>query len=260
MAHHTAVTTAFTTAVPPGLAGIAALIGDPARACMVSALMDGRALTASELAMDAGVAPPTASAHLARLVEGGLLAVERQGRHRYHRLASPLVGRMIEGILAVAEPLGQTGSAAGVRRRATPRVPAPLRAARTCYDHLAGRLGVAIADGLLARGHVRLDEDGGEVTTAGLAALQAAGIPLRSAPRAGRPLGRPFCRPCLDWTERRRHLAGQVGAAICAHAFERGWITRLPGTRAVAVTPAGARGFAAAFGVDPRIVAGPPLT
>src|SRR3712207_6460155 len=144
----------------PHIAQIAALVGDPARANVLSALMGSRALTASELAYAAGVTPQTASSHLGKLAEAGLLALEKQGRHRYYRLASPLVGRMLESIMAVAE-------AGPTRYRPHWKGGEALRTARTCYDHLAGRLAVGIADALVARGHAVLASDGGEVTAAG---------------------------------------------------------------------------------------------
>lgn len=225
----------------------AALIGDPARANMLTALMDGRALTASELARVAGVTPQTASGHLARLTEAGLLAVERQGRHRYHRLASPPIARMLESIMSVA-----VGRGAGESRRTVtvgPRDQA-LRRARTCYDHLAGRLAVAIADRMIERRQIDFSPDGGAVTEAGTAFLAGLGVDLESAQaNAGRRGARVFCRPCLDWSERRPHIAGTIGAALCRACFAKGWLRRADGTRAVTVTPAGRYGFYDAFGL-----------
>jgi DNA-binding transcriptional ArsR family regulator len=213
----------------PNIAEVAALIGDPARANMLVALMDGRALTAKELAFVAGVSPQTTSGHLARLVEANLLTCLRQGRHRYHRIASPLVARMLESISLVA--------AIEAPPRYRPRSPRDdaLRLARTCYDHLAGRLGVAIADVMVARRAVVLSDDGGEVTTDG-AAFLADGfcIDLAKVPRR-----RAVCRPCLDWSERRPHLAGAIGAALADNCFARGWIERVRDSRAVKITPRG---------------------
>jgi DNA-binding transcriptional ArsR family regulator len=214
----------------------AALAGDPARASMLNALMDGRALTASELADLSGISRQTASGHLARLIQAELLAVEKQGRHRHHRLASPAVARMIESIMqAVAgrnEPAG--------RKVVTGPKDAALRAARTCYDHLAGRLGVALSDALIGAGHIELATDGGIVTETGFALLDRLGIDVENGAGLGR---RVLCRPCLDWSERRSHLAGVVGAALCAHSFSAGWIRRVNGTRAVVVTPKGLHAF-----------------
>jgi len=216
-------------------AEVAALAGDPARAAMLHALMDRRALTASELARAAGITPQTASGHLARMAVAGLLAVEKQGRHRYHRLASPAVAQMMESIMQVASGLDR------IRPRLVvgPR-DAALRAARTCYDHLAGRLGVALADALVEGGRVELASDGGMVTDAGIAFFGRIGIDLDvPATRSGRRSARVLWRPCLDWSERRPHLAGTIGAALCAHCFGKGWIRRNNGTRAVTITPKG---------------------
>ncbi len=222
------------------IAEVASLVGDPARANMLVALMDGQALTASELAFLAGIAPSTASVHLAKLVEARLLAGVTQGRHRYFRLASPLVARMLEGITVVA------AIEAPSRYRPRSIRDEALCAARTCYDHLAGRLGVAIADSMAARGHVTLDEDGGEVTASGAAFLAGMGIDLAALQRRR---GRSFCRPCLDWSERRPHLAGAVGNAIAARCFELGWIARVKDSRAVAVTDSGRAGLKDALGI-----------
>src|SRR5262249_31287235 len=185
-------------------AAVASLVGDPARAGMLHALMDGRALTASELARVAGVTAQTASGHLARMTEIGLLRVEKQGRHRYHRLASPAVAHMMESIMQVASDLEPVRPRLSVGPR-----DAALRAARTCYDHLAGRLGVALADAMTERGYVELGTDGGVVTDAGLAFLERIGIDADAlSAHRGKRGARIMCRPCLDWSERRAHLAG----------------------------------------------------
>jgi DNA-binding transcriptional ArsR family regulator len=227
------------------LAEIAALIGDPARAGMLHALMDGRALTASELAQVAGITPQTASGHLARLTGAGLLTAQKQGRHRYHRLASINIANMIEGIMQVAstdlKPRGKPV-------RTGPRDQAMLTA-RTCYDHLAGKLGVAITDALVERSHVEFADDGGAMTESGLAFLGTLGIDLSAA--RGKTT-RVFCRPCLDWSERRPHVAGHVGAAICAHCFSAGWLRRIEGSRAVAITPRGQIGLRKVFEIELR--------
>jgi DNA-binding transcriptional ArsR family regulator len=227
-------------AIQPSLAEVAALIGNPARANMLTVLLGGRALTATELAYAGGVAPQTASGHLAKMTEGRLLTLAKQGRHAYYRLASPMIGRMLESIMAVAadgppryQPRWRGGDA--------------LRNARTCYDHLAGRLGVGLADALVERDHVALSEDGGIVTEAGEEFLRGFGIELREA--GG--MRRAFCRPCLDWSERRTHLAGALGAALAARCFELDWISRIRDTRAVLVTEKGKHGFSETFGIAP---------
>lgn len=224
------------------LAETAALVGDPARASMLMTLMDGRALTAGELARAAGVTPQTASGHLARLCAAGLLAIHRQGRHHYHRLASPAVAHMLETIMDVAQdnaPAPRRPVVTGPRDRA-------MRAARTCYDHLAGQLGVGLADCLGAHGHVELSPEGGAVTPAGLGFLREFGVDL---PANGTPGARVFCRPCLDWSERRLHIGGTLGAALAARCFALNWLRRHDDSRAVAVTPAGRQGFAERFGL-----------
>lgn len=222
-----------------GIAEIGALMGEPARANMIAALMAGRALTATELAHVAGVSRQTASGHLARLTQAGVLAVEKQGRHRYYRLASPHVGRMVEGVMVVARELPP-------RYRPSSKLDEALRAARTCYDHLAGRLGVGLTDALVARRHIVMSDDGGQVTGSGTRFLDDFGIDLAAAERRRRV----FCRPCLDWSERRPHLAGSLGAALAARCFELDWIERGAENRAVTVTDAGRSGFAERFGVE----------
>jgi DNA-binding transcriptional ArsR family regulator len=220
------------------MAELGALLGDPARASILTALIDGRALTATELAEVAGVAPQTASGHLAKLAAANLLDLRKQGRHRYYRLASPLVASMLESVMSVA------AMQLPPRRTPSSRLDEGMRTARTCYDHIAGRLGVAIADTLVTRGYVLLADDGGEVTPAGADFLAAFGAALS---RKG--LRRVFCRPCLDWSERRWHLAGAVGAALCNRCIDLHWIERAQGTRALTITPKGRRGFADNFAV-----------
>jgi DNA-binding transcriptional ArsR family regulator len=225
-------------------AQVAALSGDPARANMLHALMDGRALTATELAKAAGITPQTGSGHLSQMTAIGLLSVEKQGRHRYYRLAMPSIARMLESIMEVAADLEP------VRTRLTvgPR-DAALKYARTCYDHFAGQLGVALADALIAHGHVELTSDAGILTESGMAFLDEVGIDIEPMlARRTKRSGRVLCRPCLDWSERRPHLAGIVGAAICKHSLDKGWTNRLDGTRAVHVTAKGARIFRDQFG------------
>ena len=221
------------------IAEIGFLVGDPARANVLNTLLDGRAFTAGELAYFAGVSPQTASLHLRKLTEANLLAALQQGRHRYFRLASPIVGRMLEAIAAVA------GVQAPPRRpRSTPK-DAALRAGRMCYDHLAGRLGVDIADALVAGGRIVLDDDGGEVKDEGFRLLGRIGIEPAAIQKR-----RAFCRPCLDWTERRYHVGGAIGAALARQALAEGWIERLRETRAVGVTARGRTDFLGRLGVE----------
>ncbi len=219
------------------LVEVAALVGDTARATMLAALMGGQSLTGGELAYLARVSRSTASEHLAKLVEARLLVVTRKRRFHYYRIASPLVAGMLESIKAVA--------AIEVPPRYQPRSARDeaIRFARTCYDHLAGY--VAIADSLAANGHVVLSADGGELTEQGQALLAKLGAELAPASR-GR---RIFCRPCLDWSERRHHLAGHVGAEICRRCLELGWFRRERDTRALRLTTAGRKGLAETFGV-----------
>jgi DNA-binding transcriptional ArsR family regulator len=221
------------------LVEVAALVGDTARATMLAALMGGESLTGTELAYIARVSRPTASEHLARLVDARLLAVTRKRRFAYYRIASPLVARMLESIGAVA--------AIEVPLRHQPRSAADeaLRFARTCYDHVAGTVGVAIADALQAGGYVTLSDDGGELTDSGTRLLRHFGV--LPAPQTSR---RIYCRPCLDWSERRYHVAGFVGAEICRCCLERRWLTRMRDTRALQLTPEGQRGLAETFGVQ----------
>jgi DNA-binding transcriptional ArsR family regulator len=201
----------------PDLAWIASVVGDPARLRILLSLMDERARTAKELAFLARIAAPTASGHLAKLLASRLVAVEPQGRHRYYRIASPLVAEMVESMSVVA---GETSPTDPRLRRIDPA----LAAARTCYNHLAGRLAVAIADVLQARGHIAFGDGGGEVMPSGRAFFKGIGLELGEAAH-GR---RVFCRPCLDWTERRHHIAGAVGTALCTHCLERGWAAAHP--------------------------------
>jgi DNA-binding transcriptional ArsR family regulator len=222
---------------PIDLATIAALLGDPARANILCALQDGRAQTATELAYVAGVSPQTTSGHLAKLTEARLLTLQKQGRHRYYGLTSPLVGRMLEAVMAVA-------AVGPPRHRSPSKLDDALRRARTCYDHLAGRLGVALADALVAQSCIVLGEDGGQVTRKGRKVLTGFGLDLNDTGRQRRT----FCRPCLDWSERRPHLAGALGAALTSRCFELGWIGRLRDSRAVSITKIGQSGFAETFG------------
>ncbi|MGX1129499.1 DNA-binding transcriptional ArsR family regulator [Streptomyces glaucescens] len=221
-----------------GLAALAGLISDTTRAACLLALLDGRAWTAGELARHAGVAPSTLSEHLGKLVAGGLLAEERQGRHRYVRLADARVAQLLEDLAAQVTP----GAPDRPRSLREAGAGSAMARGRTCYDHLAGRLGIAVTDALGALGLLRRDT-GFALTDAGLAWFADAGIALD---RTGR---RPLARACLDWTERRPHLAGVAGAALCRHALDAGWCVRIGSERAVKVTPAGERALAEALGI-----------
>jgi DNA-binding transcriptional ArsR family regulator len=218
------------------LAGIAALIGDPARAVILVTLMDGRALTAGELAKAAGVTPSTASGHLSRMLEAGLLALERQGRHRYYRIANASVAGLVETMMSLSGELNDAASrskkvSTGPRDRA-------LRRARLCYDHLAGEVAVSIADRMIARGQLDWGQDGGIVTEQGMELLAALGVDLCSDSSAS-SRRTPFCRPCLDWSERRPHVAGSVGRALYDSFVRHGWVRQSGVSRAVLITPLG---------------------
>lgn len=218
-----------------GLAETASLVGDPTRAAMLMALMDGRALTAGELARAGGVTAQTASGHLAKMLEAGLLALEAQGRHRYYRLASPAVAGMLEAMMvAAAPPPIRTG----------PR-DAAMRRARVCYDHLAGEIAVALTDAMVARGQIEIGADGAILTGPGRFLLAEIGVEFPPERR-----GAVFCRPCLDWSERRHHLAGAVGAALYRTLLARNWIRRAADTRTVTVTPPGRAALERYFGVS----------
>lgn len=227
-------------------AEIARLAGEPARAGMLFALMDGRALTAGELSDIAGVTPQTASGHLARMEQAGLLSICNQGRHRYFSLARPEVAHMIEAIAGVA---GFQASAVRTARTG-PREQA-MRRARTCYDHIAGALGVGLADALSRDGHVELSADAALLTASGLGFFKRIGIDTGSIhQRLQHRSGRVLCRACMDWSERRPHIAGLVGATLLNHSVAEGWVRRMPGTRALAVTPKGQLVFRQTFGIS----------
>jgi DNA-binding transcriptional ArsR family regulator len=216
----------------PAIATIASLIGDPARASMLSALMGGHELTATELAREGGVTPQTASGHLARLLDGGLVLAAQRGRHRYFRLASPAIADLLETLMGVA------GDAGPSRTRPGPRDEA-LRRARVCYDHLAGEEGLRLADGMVASGWLASADESFALTIAGRSAFASRGIDMAALEAARRPL----CRACLDWSERRPHLGGALGAALLRQFLEAGWLRRLEGSRVLAVTPKGRAGL-----------------
>jgi len=225
----------------PSIARIAALIGDHARAEVLTALMADRALTATELAGIAGVTKQTISAHLAKLLDAGLLAVESQGRHRYFRLAGNDVAQLLEALMGVAFRTG------AVRLRSSPREPA-LRRARICYDHLAGERGVLAYEALLARGVFEEAPSGLQLTDAGRDWFASLGIDTRAAEAQRRTL----CRPCLDWGERRHHLGGTLGAALLQRLFALRWASRAKDSRVIHFTPRGERAFATLFAAESR--------
>lgn len=219
---------------------VASLVGDPARANMLTALLSGRALTASELAQEAGITPQTASSHLAKLEAGGLIEPEKQGRHRYYRLTDPDVAGVLEGLAGLAARTGH------MRVRTGPKDPA-LRRARICYDHLAGDLGVQMLDSMKAQRLVRQKKQDIELTTVGEHFLEKH---LQISPDMLAHPRRPVCKACLDWSERRHHLAGTLGAAVMQRFTELKWAARdsTPGSRVVNFTRNGERRFAALFG------------
>jgi DNA-binding transcriptional ArsR family regulator len=234
----------------PHVAKIAALIGDPARANILKALMDGRARTAKELAHIAGVSPQTTSGHLARLVDGGLLGLAKQGRHRYFHLANAQVATAIESLMALA------GERPLPRHHHHTRVAGALRAARTCYDHIAGKLGVCLFDQLVARGCILPAGDAGEaedfaVTAAGRQLFGLLQIDVDALANGKRR----FARACLDWSERSPHLAGSLGAALADRCFALGWLERRGDSRALTLTRAGEAGFAKLFDLSPAQLA-----
>jgi DNA-binding transcriptional ArsR family regulator len=233
------------------IAQAAALIADPTRAAMLRALLSDRPLAAGELARLAGVSAATASFHLAKLLEGNMIVVARQGRHRYYRLAGHEVATALEAI-------GLISPALPVRTLRQSREAAALAEARTCYDHLAGRAGVGLLEALLADGLLARDKSSGrtnhtdsastrfEVTGAGARTLASFGLNVTEVRRSRRH----FAGECIDWTQRRGHLNGALAAAITSRLFELGWITRGARRRSVLITAAGAQGLADTFGLD----------
>ncbi len=226
--------------VAANLVEVAALVGDTARATMLAALMGGQSLTATELAYCANISRSTASGHLTRLVNARLLVVNRKRRFAYYRIASPLVASMLESIKLVA------AIETPPRHRPRSARDDALRFARTCYDHLAGQVGVAMTDALVALGHVNLSDDGGEVTPAGESFLRSFGVDLVPPARSRRM----FCQPCLDWSERRYHIKGMVGAGLLCRCLELGWFRRERDSRALHLLPAGRLGLVRTFGID----------
>ena len=221
----------------PDIARIAALIGDPARANMLVALMSGKALTATELAAEAGITAQTASAHLARLLESGFLSTRKQGRHKYFSLASAEVAGVLEALMGLAAGAGHLRSRTGPRDQA-------LRRARVCYSHLAGDMGVQMFDSLVSNQYLASGEGQLRLTETGRTFMAGLGLDI-DALAAGRPA---LCRECLDWSERRSHLAGSLGRALFARFVELDWASVEKATRIVTFTPSGARQFQAMFG------------
>jgi DNA-binding transcriptional ArsR family regulator len=214
----------------PDIARIGALMGDPARANILSALLSGKALTATELATEAGITGPTASSHLKKLMEGGLLVQAKQGRHRYFTLAGPEVGAVLEAVMGLAARKGH------LRTRTGPKDP-QMRAARVCYDHLAGDMAVRIFDSLQARNFLTVSSDKGglALTADGIDFISGIGIDMEALTVSKRPM----CRACLDWSERRNHLAGGLGAALLTGFLERNWMRREEAGRIVHISPKG---------------------
>lgn len=223
----------------PYIAEAAALIGDPSRATMLSAMMDGRALTATELAHASGITPQTASGHLARLAEAKLIAVEKQGRHRYYRLANEHVAQVLESLAVLAV------HGAPRHRPTGPRDDA-MKMARTCYDHLAGKLGVALTQALLERGVIVEKPEAFEITRSGRDRLSDFGIDVDAIEKSRRA----HASRCLDWSERTPHLGGALGAAVLGEIESRKWISRKKGSRAVSITPLGSVELKKVFGIS----------
>jgi DNA-binding transcriptional ArsR family regulator len=218
----------------PDISHMAALIGDPARANILTALMSGKALTASELAVEAGVTRQTASTHLGKLLKGRLLAERKQGRHKYFSLASDDVAKVLEGLMGLAAGAGH------LRTRTGPR-DAALKKARVCYNHLAGEMGTQLYDMLAGKGYLKAIGENLHLTDPGSAAMRSFGIDLDGLSAARTPL----CRECLDWSERRSHLAGSLGRAILARIEARDWARPIPETRVIAFSPGGEKAFQA---------------
>jgi DNA-binding transcriptional ArsR family regulator len=226
------------------VAGIAGLLADPARVAMLDALMDGRALSAGELARCARVGAPTASAHLRRLLDGGLLAVRAQGRHRYYRLAGPAVAEAMEALGVIAPPRP-------VRSLRQSQQAQALRIARTCYDHLAGGVGVAVAEALVRAGALRpVGDRDYDLTAGGEQLLGGLGVDVAALRRQRRA----FARRCLDWTERSPHLSGALGAAVLVRLLDLGWLVRGRVPRGLVLTEAGRDGLVRVVGCDAAVL------
>ncbi|WP_288901341.1 winged helix-turn-helix domain-containing protein [uncultured Sneathiella sp.] len=222
----------------PDIAFLGSLIGDPARANMLTALLSGKALTASELAGEAGITPQTASAHLSKMEAAGLLQLRKQGRHRYFALADDDVGSVLEAMMGFAAKKGH------LRTRTGPKDPA-LRYSRVCYNHLAGDLGVRMMDSLLAKNFLTPETEGLGLTGDGKAFFEAFEIDFDPLEKSRRPL----CKSCLDWSNRRSHLAGSLGSALLIRFYDLGWAKRVENSRIVAFNVAGEKAFLKTFPV-----------
>lgn len=224
----------------PNIAAIAALVGEPARADMLLALLGGKALTATELALSADVTPPTASSHLGKLLDADIVRVRKQGRHKYFQLASAEVAQLLEQLLNLAANQPRKTIATG------PTDP-DLRRARVCYDHLAGEMGVALLDALTSQGYLQLQGDDLAVTAAGEAFFTALNLPpLQSKQAQSKQVP---CKACLDWSERRSHLAGSLGQQLLLYVLDKQWATRVLDSRALQFSAAGQAKFVRCFGV-----------
>lgn len=225
--------------VNTNVALIASMVSDASRSAILNALMDGRFHAAGELARMAGIQPQTASFHLAKMVDAGLIAVEKQGRHRYYGIRNPEVAQVMESLLSIAPPV----KIKSLRQSAEEQA---LRKARTCYDHLAGSLGVSLTQSLVREGILLEGENGFEVTKNGEAFFENFQIDLNRVKRKRRS----FSHKCLDWSERRHHLAGALGHALLDRLLELNWVQRLPNTRAVKITPQGKAGLKETFALE----------
>ncbi|KOS59866.1 helix-turn-helix transcriptional regulator [Lysinibacillus agricola] len=225
--------------INPNMAEIASLLGETSRATMLASMMDGRFHTASELAYMAAIKPQTASFHLAKLVEGKLVKVEKQGRHRYFQLADEEIAHLLESFLAISPP----PEVRSLKQSSQMKL---LQGARTCYDHLAGKLGVQLTDSLINAGYLKLEEKQFLITSEGAQFFTDFGLDLDDLKRKRRS----FSHACLDWSERRYHLAGALGQGMLTHFLSLGWVTRVPSIRAIKVTEKGRAGFKEVFQLD----------
>lgn len=225
--------------INPDIAASVSLLSEPSRAAILMALMDGRFHTATELAYMAAIKPQTASFHLAKLNEGNLVKVEKHGRHRYYSLANSEIAGILESLLAISRPPEIRSLNQSTQTKA-------LREARTCYDHLAGNLGVRLTTNMVKAGYLEKKGMAYQVTAEGERFFTAFGLDLQAI----RKRRRAFSRACLDWSERHHHLAGALGEAIAGRLFDLEWIARVPTSRAVKITEAGRRGFAKHFGLQ----------